>query len=370
MKTKERNASFELLRIISMCMVIVLHALDKSKILSSDNHNINYYISWGLEALCIQAVNVYVFISGYFLVKSRFRTSKLIELVCQVLFYSLIGLLVGKAFNLFEAGYLNNFTVFEFFFPIHADKYWFVTKYIIMYMFSPLLALAVNKMSQKQLQLVISLLLVYESVIKSLCPIVFIPDKKGYDALWFMLLFLIAGYIRLYGLKTVNSKGKGLILYFAGALLIMLETFAVAFVNEKTGHFAELKRVAMDYNHIFVLISSLGLFMAVVHGKEIKSKAGKVICALSPMTLGVYLFHENPAIRFKWQAFFGLYESFEGSLVGYLIALLTAIISIYALGTAFDFVRKCVFDLVKKFTCKTKIMQGLNKMDGYINGEE
>ena len=367
---KERNASFELLRILSMCMVIMLHALDKSGILASDNHNANFYISWILEALSIQAVNLYVLISGYFLVQARFKTGRLLELICQVLFYSLIGLGVGLSFNLFDPGYINNFTLFEFLFPIHADKYWFVTKYIIMYLFSPVLAIAVKKTSQKQLGAIILLLLIYESLIKSICPIVFIPDKKGYDALWFMILFLIAGYIRLYGLKFIDSKGKGLVAYFGGALLIVLETLLVALVNEKTGHFAEIKRVALDYNHVFVLISSIGLFVAFVKGKEIHGKAGTVICALSPMTLGVYLFHENPAIRFKWQQILGLSSAFEESVLKYLLILFLTVIGVYICGTAFDFVRKCIFDLVKKLCCKWKINLWLANMDGIINGEK
>lgn len=369
MKNKQRNASFELLRMISMCMVIVLHALDKSKILASTEGGVNHIISWILESLCIQAVNVYVLISGYFLVKSRFKTTRLVELICQVLFYSVIGLFVGLSFNLFEPGYINNYTLFEFFFPIHANKYWFITKYIIMYLFSPVLALAVNKMSQKKLSLIIIFLVIYESVVKSISPIIFVPDNLGYDALWFMILFLIAGYIRLYGLKAVDTKGKAIGLYVIGAALIFAENEVVSVLNQRTGHFAELKKVAFNYNHIFALLSSIGLFMIVVNGKKIEGKIADIICAVSPMTLGVYLFHENPAIRFKWQEIFGLYDAYTKLSLRFILCLLGAVICMFIVGMCFDFVRKCIFDLIKKLTGRMKITAWLNKLDGIINEE-
>lgn len=47
-------------------------------------------LAWGMESLAIVAVNVYMLISGYFLTEGRFRTGRLIQLICQVLFYSIL----------------------------------------------------------------------------------------------------------------------------------------------------------------------------------------------------------------------------------------------------------------------------------------
>lgn len=68
----ERNANIELLRILSMTMVLVLHCLSWSGALEY-LEGINYWVYWWLEALCIVAVDVFVLISGYFMIKSRFK---------------------------------------------------------------------------------------------------------------------------------------------------------------------------------------------------------------------------------------------------------------------------------------------------------
>lgn len=73
-KTK-RLANFELLRCIAMMMVVVLHFLGKSGILAplSQTSLAGYeYLAWGVESLCIVAVNVYMLISGYFLTEAIF----------------------------------------------------------------------------------------------------------------------------------------------------------------------------------------------------------------------------------------------------------------------------------------------------------
>lgn len=44
--------------------------------------------AWLLESFCIVAVNVYMFISGYFLCTSSFKVSRLIQLWLQIWAYS------------------------------------------------------------------------------------------------------------------------------------------------------------------------------------------------------------------------------------------------------------------------------------------
>ena len=89
---KKRIVSIELLRILAMMMVVMLHYLSKGGLLTSltEEFSGGAYIAWLLEAFSIVAVNVYMLISGYFLVESGFKFGRLAELVCQVLFYSLL----------------------------------------------------------------------------------------------------------------------------------------------------------------------------------------------------------------------------------------------------------------------------------------
>ena len=79
MKTSEtktkRQGNFELLRIISMVMIVTLHYLKKGGLLSANEGSVVYYFAWTLEALCLISVNSYVFISGYFTKTKTFKLS-------------------------------------------------------------------------------------------------------------------------------------------------------------------------------------------------------------------------------------------------------------------------------------------------------
>lgn len=370
---KKRNPAFEGLRILSMIMVIVLHGLGKGGLLKSmSDGGVNGYICWLLEALCISAVNVYVLISGYFLVKSKFHTGRLIELFLQTLFYSIIGLFVGILINTIDKSSINAYEAVRYVFPLHNNTYWFVSKYIVMYMFMPLLSRATIRMNEKQLRLVIAILLIYECVIKSICPQLLINETRGYDIVWFLVLFTVAAYIRLYGIKWFDRTCKGVIVYFAGVIMIFVEELALQTVSAKTGHFVDILKISYDYNHIFVLISAIGIFMAFKCLSEkvnTESRASKVICALSPMTLGVYLVHENPAIKFEWPKWFKIPENAGKNPFVFVVTFILSVLAVYVIATAIDFIRKLIFDFVKKYLKKTGLHKKLEDLDGVINAE-
>ena len=86
---EERNIGLDVLRILAMIMIVVLHYLGKGELLKEQNTDyLNHVIYWFCECLCIIAVNCYVLISGYFLVKSDFKIKKFLNLWGQVVFYS------------------------------------------------------------------------------------------------------------------------------------------------------------------------------------------------------------------------------------------------------------------------------------------
>lgn len=67
---KHNLVGIELLRIVAMMMVVGLHYLNFGGILWSEAV-MNRRIAWGIEAFLFVAVNCYVLISGYFLVKAK-----------------------------------------------------------------------------------------------------------------------------------------------------------------------------------------------------------------------------------------------------------------------------------------------------------
>ena len=88
--TMKRDTSLDLLRIISMIMVVCLHTVGWGGLVEGAliPGTGNWYLGNAMQALSLQAVNCFVLISGYFLCTSQFRLGKLVSTWVQAVFYS------------------------------------------------------------------------------------------------------------------------------------------------------------------------------------------------------------------------------------------------------------------------------------------
>ena len=351
---KKRNANMELLRLLLMFMIIMLHALGKSNLLANigGNLSLNGAIAWGLEALSLCAVNTFILLSGYYLINSEFRLGRLIELIAEMIFYSLGAFLVCYLLGIDIHEEINTYFLLHTVFPVHMNLYWFLTAYVFVYIMQPVISAGVKAISQKKLRMVVVLLLIFECGFKSFLPFRFEEDEFGYNLLWFLTVFLVGAYLKLYGFKVLNKSYKGLILYVVSSGMILVEKAAIYIVYLHTGHFEEIRKVPTEYNHVFVFLAGLGLFAAFVHSRPVGDTAGKIICALSPMALGIYLVHENLTLRFNWQKWLGIYESIDKPTPLFVGRILLAVCTIFVAGLIIDFVRIQIFKLFKTIFAK------------------
>lgn len=94
-----RNYGVDLLRIVSMIMIVVLHTLGHGKLLESvDVSSGKYWILWLMETMAYCAVNCYGLISGYVGYGKKFKLRNIIQLWIEVIFYSVS---ISIAFKLF-----------------------------------------------------------------------------------------------------------------------------------------------------------------------------------------------------------------------------------------------------------------------------
>lgn len=340
---KTRQANFELLRIVAMIMVIMLHYLVKGIVADSymGNSAPANCFAWLLEAFCLVAVNCYVLISGYFLVESDWKPGRVVSLLCQVLFYSLLIPVVLMILGLIPPGSVSMYEWVEYAFPINTEHYWFATAYLMMYLFAPFLAAGIRRMDKRQLQIVIGLLLFFVSLVKSVVPVVFATDRSGYDFGWFLCLFVLAGYIRRFGIPWLEKRSHAVFLY----VLMSVATWETAWLG---GSLADRITVlgtygdrAYTYNHFFCLIGSVSLFY-VFKDSELKAgKASEIICKLSPYTFGIYLLHEHILVRYRWLEWVHV-----DTVVGkwsFLPHMLGCVALVYFMGTCADVVRAWIF---------------------------
>lgn len=358
----------ELLRLVAMFMVIVLHYLYKGGLRTStaEPFYAYSYMAWFIESFAIVAVNAYVLITGYFMSQSSLKISRLLEIICQVLWYSLLIPVVLVLLGTADFKMFTTYDILQFVFPIHMKQYWFVTAYIILMLFVPLINVAVRHMSKQQLGIVTCLLTIFETLPKSVLPFKFTVDEAGNNVLWLICLYLIGAYIRMYGIPFFATLKKSIFSYIAGAVCIFTSLMVMRFVYFKIDAFGSSIAFAYDYNHILCLFASVALFYSFLHMRIPEGKCSKCITSLAPYTFGVYLLHEHILIRYEWVKW--LQVAPTENMLTFVGALLLKCLAVLAIGLFLDWIRAKVFFVVVKLLQNTKISKVIRKADVLLKG--
>lgn len=341
MKAK-RQANFELLRIVAMLMIIILHYLNMGQVFLpySVDASLRNHVAGLIESFCIVGVNCYVLISGYFMTESAWRPSRVLSLAAQVLFYSLLVTAVMLGAGAVRAEELS-YEWLRYIFPLQSEHYWFASHYLVMYLFSPVLAAGVQRLDRKTLRNVIALLLLFFSVAKTVIPVGLVMDHNGYDYGWFLCLFLTGAYLRLYGTEKPGTVKKDALLYVSVCLLGWGISAVCGVVERRTGTLTYYGNAPYTYNYLTVFLGSVSLFLLFRNLRLREGRAADWIRRLAPCTFGVYLLHAHSLVFRGWDGIFGM-EKVQGTwlFIPHMI-LCAALIGL--LGIAVDYLRARLF---------------------------
>lgn len=341
----KRNSSIELLRIISMLMVVAYHFYA---------HGNFEYQSFSTNAILTQLLalggrigyDCFILITGYFMVKSIFNMDRVLKVVFQVFFYSILFLFI---FSITGKATLSIKDVLYSVLPITYMSYSFATEYVILVILSPYINKFIFSIKKRKLLNLIIILFVFWSVIPTV-----LKGIMGFSSLGlFFLLYLIGAYIRIYPADWMNSKKINLIGY---SIFFGLLAFSVLLFN-----FAGMKWPVLISKGLFfsgadqvpVILSSIFLFLIF---KNIHLKYSKGINIIGASTFGVLLIHDNNFVRdFLWINVFKN-ETFANSpyLILYeIIVVLFVFFSCICIDIARQqFLEKPVFNLIKKIRLK------------------
>ncbi|MDR2888779.1 MAG: acyltransferase [Lachnospiraceae bacterium] len=353
MPLSKRQPNFELLRSIAMLMVVVLHYLNDAQLLPERLSMLSdrQVLGTMLESFCIVAVNVYVLISGYFCVRAGFKPVRLLRLIAQVLFYSLliplILALLGFPILAKEEGVYG---LIQYILPLSTEHYWFATEYVLLYLFSPFINSACEKLTKKQLGTLITLLLIAFCGIKSIVPVALVTDRQGYDFGWFLCLYIIGCYLRLHGLSFLEKQRRGWLLYIGSASGIGLLTCVLHYLYVTKGWFDYFFRVPFHYNFILTALGAVGLFGAFAKIKIPEGRWASLFRFLGPLSLGVYLLHMHIDLRFRWYQwtqllFGGNFLGEERGLLGLILNMILTVLLVYTIGILVEYGRCKIFGL-------------------------
>lgn len=335
---KPRQANLDLLRILAMLLIIFLHTIDHSGVLEAAEKGtwMYAYIYYGymLAQVC---VNVFVLISGYFLVKGKFRVSKLITLWLETVFYALTIRLIFFATGQQEFSIPSLVSCFV---PILTGRYWFITIYVAMYLISPFLNIAVRAMTKKQLGLCNLVLFGLFAVWSSLHPaIAGVNSGGGWGLAWFVVLYLAASWLRLYYQPTYKSRW-----FWLAFFGLPLAVVSVLLTGQALG-IGIIETIAHQwyrYDSVPAYLASLALVLALLNTKVKGAFFNKLFVMVSPLTFAVYLIHAHANVDPWMWSVLKLPEKMD---LWYFPLIQIGV----TLGI---FVVCCLMECVRKFVCK------------------
>lgn len=335
----KRNPGIDLLRIFAMGMIVLHHLLSHGGLLFAfPDFSPSGLLMHLLNAFSRCAVNTYVLISGYVMVQSRFRPSRLMALWLQVVFY---GALAALCLPLMKAGvragaddWLNAFL------PVSRNSYWFFTCYAGVFCLSPFLNLFIRHTTRRQAVVLVGTLF----LLFSLLPAVTLSDPfrlgNGYHTGWLLVLYLLGACIRQHHLDSHIRQRTALAVFAVCGVLgwaYRLGALALGFEQHQ--------EILLHYTAPTMLLCALSL-LVLFRKLRVSDRSARLIALVSPLTFGVYLIHDNPLVREH------LIHMRMVPISGYtpvlmLACLLGCLVGLYALCLMMEWLRARLFALLR-----------------------
>lgn len=346
---KLRESNFELLKIISMLMIISFHYVYKSgyefEVLNFNSFIVKIF--WLFGEL---GVNLFILITGYFMINKNVSAKKLIIIILEVIFYNSLSVICSH--------YLiqTPITMKNILFPVIYGNYWFISAYIIVYLLSPYINKCILNSSKKEHQKLLTIMIVIWSIIPTFFGI---RDNSTETLLfytrliWLIIMYVIGAYIKIYDLKIINSKKKSVI---TTTIIFGIIIASILIIYKYREFFSTIGTTEYAYlwtpNNIFMLLLSVSIFQFFA---KLKIRSIRIINTLASTTLGIYMFHDGFLSTFLWQYLFKTKEKLE-SAYSILYIMGTAFL-IFVFGAILDLMRK----IIEKYTVNKLLDIGLNK---------
>ena len=343
-KVSARQENIELLRIIATLMVLINHALRHGGVLEQYEFNtVPYMLFYFLDGLCYVAVDVFILITGYFMVCASTKPSRILKFVLQVEAFSILCFSVSTF--VFQMDVHPAFLL-QAFFPLSSSSYWFASEYIVLLVLTPILNKFIHMLDRQAYRASLILLITVFSVVPSFAFWSRDILSNGHSFVWFIVLYLTAGYIRLYWSEPSRSRISsarwlGLYLGFilvGGGSRTVIGTLSSLFLDGPKG-----EGIFFACNSVVVFPAAVCLFMAF---REIKIHSSLLI-RLSHMGVycfGAYLATDHSLIR---EPLWNVVHLFDACRYGAWTALVFVVITVIImllLGCSLEFLRSFLMD--------------------------
>ncbi len=346
-----RILGLDLLRILSMVMIIGLHMLGQGGILSSAAEGSgSRYAAVGMQCLFYCAVDCYGLLSGYVSGVRRHHGAKLLLLWLEVVLYSL---LFAVFFRWRYPQYVGRDAFVNAVLPVLTRQYWYFTGYFGLALVMPLLEGGLAKLESRRAVRGFFLMLLFLCLLPTLLHSDAFHLRGGYSMLWLLLLYLMGAALRR-GSRFQRVGAVPLLLTAAVCygltLLSVLRPMNLPYTSGIT---------LLNYTSPTVALFSACLLLLFSRLRGRGGRGEKLITGLGRCSFGVYILHTNPLL---WYLAFrhNCLKSWAGLPAQLLVpAVLGAAVGAYLVCAGVDGLRLLVFRLLRLQELAEKLFERL-----------
>lgn len=332
---KQRSSNFELLRIIATLLIIAHHYVVNSGFTSADgpifanptSPHALYILLWGAWGKI--GINCFVLLSSWFMCEKTISLRKFLKLFLEFMFYRIFFMIV-----FWLTGYekVTVTSVVNTLIPFRQLNDGFAEVYLIFFLFIPFLNILVRHLTERQHLRLLALLCFVYVFFGTFRPLFSVT--MNYIS-WFMVLFLIASYIRRYPKRFFEGTKRWGLIAGSFVLLSAISVVACAFISKRIGK-----------TYYYVLVTDVNTLLAVCTGvsvfllfKNLQMKPNRFINTVAATTFGVVCIHSFNEVmrRWLWQDTLKNVEYFYKT-IGYL-HIIGAVIGIFAVCAVIDLLR-------------------------------
>lgn len=335
---KKRDSNIELLRIILMIVIVAHHYVVNSGIMESINQcnrggvsSLALIYGWGGKT----AINCFVLITGWFMCRTQceIKWKKLLSLYIEIKLYRILIYLIflcsGYAqFSLKEL-YKTAFGV------VYGFGKGFTSSFLAFYALIPFINRLLETLDKKTHGILIALLL----SIYSIFPTFFLNSSFEYVG-WYVTLYLVVAYIKIYPARIFDSKKITGFLSLALLVLSWCSVVVIYFVAKKINRTLPYYYFVADSNKLLAFLTALFVFCFF---KNISLGQNRFINIISSATFGVLLIHASSDTmrRWLWQDMCRNVWHFEHDSLGeFMLHAVICTISVFTICTCIDLIRQ------------------------------
>lgn len=315
----KRQSNIELLRIVAMILIVAHHfSVHGGFEFPASSVTVNKLWIQFIQIGGKIGVNIFVLISGYFLIDAKnVKISKILKLWLRIFTYSVILFLV------FVLTGVEPFQIREVIiriFPVTLSHWWFPSTYFVLYLLSPYLNKLLKSLDKNAYQK----LIVLTTVCWCIIPTFFESSYQSNNLIWFMYLYAVAGYIKLHITNINISNKKCIIIALILTALTFLVTVGLDFIGIKVPIAIKYTTYLYGMQTLPIMLISLFMFLGFL---KTDIKYSKAVNTLASTTFGVYLIHDDGFMsKFLWHSIFKN-ATFSNSafLIPYSIAVIIAV---------------------------------------------